>query len=176
MVRIESAVRHYKREHLPNLKRLLEWYSSMASLSDAIINAAMGKDERGKRHPHQRRLREMNLVTPRRRLLGLKEQMRQCTSFEELLDLVEAITDRIHGLGELYAYDTALRIGAYLGLLPEKVYLHAGTRVGAQALGFDTKARSIQLQSLPQPFHSLEPHEAEDVLCIYKDQFKRKSV
>ncbi len=148
----------------------------MASLSDGIINAAMGKDERGKRHPHQRRLKKMGLLTARRHLLGLEVQIGQCTSFAELLDLVEATTDLIHGLGELYAYDTALRIGAYLGLVPENVYLHAGTRAGARALGFDTKRRSIRLHSLPQPFHSLEPHEAEDVLCIYKDLLKRKSV
>jgi len=79
----------------------------------------------------------------------------------------------VDGLGELYAYDTALRIGSFIGTFPETVYLHAGARVGAKALGVDTKVKSVELRSLPKPFHSLEPHQAEDVLCIYKKLLER---
>jgi len=93
--------------------------------------------------------------------------------YKELMDIVEDVTERVEGLGELYAYDTTLRIGAFLGVFPEKVYLHAGARVGAKTLGIDGKVKVIELQSLPEPFHSLQPHQVEDALCIYKKLLKR---
>jgi len=64
------------------------------------------------------------------------------------------------GLGELYAYDTALRIGAFIDVFPENVNLHAGARVGAKVLGIDGNEKFIELESLPEPFHSLVPHWA----------------
>jgi hypothetical protein len=42
-------------------------------------------------------------------------------------------------------YDTALRIGAKLKLFPTKVYLHAGTRLGARALGLDDSAATLKV-------------------------------
>lgn len=66
-------------------------------------------------------------------------------------------------------YDTALRIGAKLGLEPERVYLHAGTRVGARALGLDWRAPSILSQDLPSQLRLLPAWQVEDLLCIYKE-------
>ena len=36
----------------------------------------------------------------------------------------------IIGVNEMYVYDAAQRMGAFLGLKPQKVYLHAGVRRG----------------------------------------------
>jgi hypothetical protein len=69
-------------------------------------------------------------------------------------------------------YDTSLRIGAKLGFEPKHVYLHAGTRVGARALGLDTSASYLRASELPAPLRALRPHEIEDALCIFKRQFK----
>ena len=82
----------------------------------------------------------------------------------------------VGGLGELYVYDTALRIGAKLNLLPNKVYLHAGTRSGAEALGFDGKATVLNVSDLPRELQKLEPHEIEDVLCIFKADLKKVDI
>ena len=63
-------------------------------------------------------------------------------------------------------------------LSPEVVYLHAGTKMGARALGLDTRQGILEPEELPTPFRSLEPCECEDFLCIYKDELaelKRKS-
>ena len=69
-------------------------------------------------------------------------------------------------------YDTALRIGAKLGVAPVRVYLHTGTREGAKRLGIETKGVSALWPSeLPEALRELEPYEVEDVLCIYKDKF-----
>jgi hypothetical protein len=77
----------------------------------------------------------------------------------------------VYGIGELYVYDTALRIGVNLGVFPKEVYLHAGTRVGARKLGLDVSKPTVKMSFLPTHLRTLRPHEVEDVLCIFKDQF-----
>jgi hypothetical protein len=78
------------------------------------------------------------------------------------------LTEPIPGIGELTVYDTALRIGAHFGLEPERVYVHAGTREGARALGFENRRTTIDMNELPEPLQRLSAREAEDMLCIYK--------
>jgi hypothetical protein len=70
-------------------------------------------------------------------------------------------------------YDTAHRIGSKLRLSPECVYLHAGTAEGARFLGIDTKEEFIPKVSLPIELQKLEPHEIEDLLCIYKEELRQ---
>ena len=70
-------------------------------------------------------------------------------------------------------YDTALRIGAKLHLEPDQVYLHRGTREGARRLGIGSSERSIPANRLPPPLRQLKAREIEDVLFIYKDEFRR---
>jgi hypothetical protein len=62
-------------------------------------------------------------------------------------------------------------VGAKLNVFPKKVYLHAGTRRGARALGLDA-GPTLNVSQLPREFRALLPHEIEDVLCIFKDRFK----
>ena len=89
-------------------------------------------------------------------------------TFGELYDLVRATIESVHGIGELMVYDTATRLGAHLDLMPDRVYLHAGTRAGAEVLGFSGRD-TIRSKELPAPLQQLEPYELEDCLCIYKE-------
>src|SRR5262249_18507831 len=116
-------------------------------------------------------IRRGALPEARAALLAMLPRLRSCTNFDELLTLVEAVLDPIAGVGEMYAYDSALRIGAKLGRLPTKVYLHRGTREGARRLGLPSQARALNLDAFPEPLRDLPPHELEDILCIYKDVF-----
>jgi hypothetical protein len=94
-------------------------------------------------------------------------------SFADLIARVATTVRPVRGIGELYIYDTALRLGAHLRLLPDDVYLHAGTRRGAKALGLDHRSDSIPPRQLPPALQRLRPHEVEDVLCIYKDWLRK---
>ena len=94
-------------------------------------------------------------------------------SFEDLFGLVHHLLSPISGVGELYIYDTTLRIGVKMGFLPQKVYLHAGTRFGAKNLGPDYNGVSLEVASVPREFQELSAHEIEDVLCIYKEHLNR---
>ena len=174
MSRIAAAVAGYMRNERRLKKRELDHYESLDLLDEAIDWAAYARNELGRRHPHQHRLKEVNLGRSRYKLLSVKEQIRACSTFDELLHLVEDISGEIKGLGDLYCYDTALRLGAYLGVFPAKVYLHAGTRDGAKVLGLNWKAESVDLESLPEELLCLGPYEIEDMLCIYKDFLGRK--
>jgi len=88
------------------------------------------------------------------------------------LELWEGATGgEVPGTGPLYRYDTAFRIGAHLNLFPTLVYLHAGTRNGARALGLPGKD-ALELSDIPIEIRHREPHEIEDILCIYEDAFR----
>jgi len=91
-------------------------------------------------------------------------------SFNELFEIINSALINVKGIGELYVYDTSLRIGAKLNVLPEKVYMHAGTRIGARRLGYEGSIRFIEISDLPIEFQQLEPYEIEDMLCRFKDK------
>ena len=94
--------------------------------------------------------------------------MSRLSAFADLYELVDSLTGNIRGLGDLYVYDTALRIGARLRLEPEAVYVHAGTKRGANRLGLPAQHSTLPMQSLPSQLANLKPMEVEDLLCIYK--------
>jgi hypothetical protein len=144
------------------------------SLREAIEYAALAKLPDGKRHPHQYRLKRAVLAKAERRLQACAARLRRCGSFAKLYELVKEEIGGIRGIGPLTVYDVANGIGAQLGLGPELVYLHAGTAVGAKALGLDHRRESIHPSELPAEFQRLRPGEMEDCLCLYKDELLAK--
>jgi hypothetical protein len=173
---LKAIVRIYVRDIRPRAQAELDWFQQQPTLESAIEQAALATNSRGKRYSHQRRLRKAALEEARRVLLMNSEAIAQSKSFDDLFSLAETMLKRITGIGELYIYDTSLRIGAKLHLLPTKVYLHAGTRKGARALGFDGRARALKVPEMPPELRQLEPHEIEDVFCIFKADLKAVGV
>lgn len=165
-----SIVKHYSR----NLSHLShdEWsyYASFESFDDMLSCVAYAKAPSGKRHPHQRRLKKSALDKVYKRMQLYDFQT--CETFDQLVDLVEEAIGGIHGIGPLMLYDTANRLGSYYGLRPDRIYLHAGARIGAKYLGLGAKRKFIEISDLPLPFHSLNADQIEDCLCIYKDSLK----
>ena len=137
-------------------------------LHEVIQVAALSVLPNGKRHNHQRRIPGSALKEAAARLSGA--EFSSVSSFDDLHSAIGLAIRGIHKIGELAVYDIAHRIGAKLRLQPEKVYLHAGTRVGARALGFT--GVSVSMEELPKAFQRLTPAEAEDCLCVFKDHLK----
>lgn len=154
----------------------MDWFRQQPTLEFAIEQAALATNSKDKRYSHQCRLKKTVLEEARRVLLMNSKTIAQSKSFDDLFSLVETKVGGITGIGELYIYDTSLRIGAKLGLLPTKVYLHAGTRKGAQALGFKGRVRTVEVSELPSELRQLEPYEIEDVLCIFAGDLKAVDV
>jgi hypothetical protein len=176
MMSLKPIVRIYIAKIRPNAQDELDWFRQQPTLQSAIEFAALATDKRGKRYAHQRRLKKTSLERARQVLLTNAVAIGKSRSFDDLFALIDAMLEPIEGIGELYVYDTALRIGARLNLLPTKVYLHAGTRKGARALGFDGKVQALEVTALPSDLHVLDPHEIEDVLCIFEDKLKAASI
>jgi hypothetical protein len=146
------------------------YFARFPTLPEAI-NAAALSEVNSKRHPHQRRIPRRALSNSARRLQSVASTLRRARSFEELHDLVDQVVGAVDGIGELYVYDVSTRIGAWLKLEPRQVFVHAGVRVGARALGLTGRDR-FELRELPQPFRDLSAAEAEDCLCIFKDDLR----
>ena len=161
-----EIVRHYKKFFQAGADSESQHYAELGSFDEALAEAAYAKAADGKRHPHQYRLKRSNLQKVHQRLkqYGLES----CETFHELFVMVHEAIASISGIGELMVYDTAHRLGAYLKLKPEYVYLHAGVRVGATPLGYKPSTKWIDPTSLPKPFQKLTAGEMEDCLCIYK--------
>jgi len=156
----------------PIAQNELLWFRNQPTLEAAVQLAATAVKSRGKRYSHQRRIKKDALRRARAVLSANTGRVQGCRDFLELIDLLDRLLAPIDGLGELYVYDTALRVGAKLGIGPDKVYLHAGTRVGAKALGLDSRLATLEVSLLPLAWHGLAPHEIEDILCIYKEHLK----
>lgn len=148
----------------------LDFFQSIPTLIEAITKAGMAVDRRGKRQVHQQRLKKATLEKSRNALIQIQRRIRDAKNFDGLHTAIEQTVLPLYGIGELYVYDTALRIGAHLEKLPTKVYLHAGTRTGARRLGYRGRG-PIELSELPKEFQSLPAHQVEDILCIYKNFF-----
>src|ERR1035441_4863146 len=71
-------------------------------------------------------------------------------------------------IGALTVYDISCRIGAYFGKLPENVYRHAGTRIGARA--FNIKGDSIDPRTLPKSFLWPGRQEAREATVMVADR------
>ena len=123
---LQRLVRIYVRNHGPQANDELNWFRQQPRLSAIIRFAGLATNGKGKRFPHQRRLRKTNLRQACESLLTNEKRIKQCKDFDELFTLLDRLLGPTKGIGELYIYDVALRIGARLGFLPTKVYLHRG--------------------------------------------------
>lgn len=167
---LRDVVRDYIFRYRNRSNDELDFFQTMRSLNEAIQKAAMAELEDGKRHDHQWRIPAAVLARAGKALLAKGDQISMCTSFESLIELVETTVGSIRGFGELAIYDTAVRIGVRLGIEPEFVYLHRGTRQGAIALGFASSRKQLKVSELPAEFAKLRPREIEDCLCIYSSE------
>ena len=145
----------------------LEFFATQ-SLAKAIEFAALCLDSSGRRSSHQWRRAEITLAEAYDVLRGNSQLIRRCRTFSELHDLIDRLVEQIPDLGPLYSYDASLHIGARLGLAPDVVYLHCGTREGARALGLPFQQPTLHRSSLPAALAKLAMHEIEDFLCIFK--------
>lgn len=145
---------------------------SFSTISDAVEYIALAIDLNGKRFGHQQRFKKETLILSKNILLKNTAKFNKAKDFHSLLEIITELILPIRGVGELYCYDTALKLGSFLRLFPEYIYLHSGTRTGAQKMNLDYKKKYLLMNEIPKELQKLSPYELEDFLCIYKDEFK----
>jgi hypothetical protein len=166
---LREIVADYRAEYQARAGRELEFFRIQRNFREAISRASLAQGPGGKRLSHQRRIPRATLQESQARLLAAAKELQAATTFEELHEIVREELATLRGIGELTVYDTALRIAAWRRLEPSVVFLHAGTRVGARALGLATTEHHHPLSDIPRALACLKAHEIEDVLCIYKE-------
>jgi hypothetical protein len=166
-----AVVRAYIRRHRQGAREEFASFRDCRSLREAIRVAALSETSDKKRHPHQRRIPGATLRRAQRVLQSASGRLRRCRSFSSLHETVNATIRPLRGIGGLAVYDIATRIGAFLGLEPKLIYLHAGTADGARSLGFS--GATMEVRHLPRAYWALKPREVEDCLCIFKQHLAR---
>lgn len=134
-----------------------------------IEMAGLSRDKNSTKHPHQHRLTNKVLRQFADRLLRNADNIIASKDFNDLHTIVSGLS--LRGIGTLTIYDTAHRIGLRLEIHPDKVYMHSGTRTGAEKI-LKRKIKEPYLdKSAFKYFAHLRCDEIEDILCIYKSSF-----
>ena len=168
---LKSLIAEYRQRWGRGAEQELDCFREMPSMELAIHHVAFATDDEDVCFEHQYRI-----IRPARRraeaiLIEAAARLEECRSFHELHTL---LTDRlmpVPGLGEMYIYDAAVRMGAFLNLSPTLVYLHCGTRDGARALGMDVKRPFLEIRNLPKELRGISAGDLESFLCIFKNRF-----
>ncbi|GAB5464597.1 MAG: hypothetical protein Kapaf2KO_00330 [Candidatus Kapaibacteriales bacterium] len=168
--KFDNIVKSYRESILLKPDTWILLAKQQESLDDAIRISVLSKNVDGKKHYHQRRKPNSILTDFSELLISESSKIESSRTFDELLKTIEDI--KIKGIGEVACYDTAYRIGNWLELSPEHIYMHAGTKIGAEKiLKCKLSKRYIEKSELPNYFSEsdLSPVELEDILCIYKN-------
>lgn len=166
-----QILRDYDSRHAGNEAAELEWYAGQPSFAAAIELAGRAIDRFGKRSAHQCLIRKEAIPAATAALLNCERELAVAASFHDLLRVVERAVLPIFGIGPLYSYDAALRIGSHRQLFPDRVYLHAGTTLGARVLGAPRGRKWLFPSELPEELSGRAPHEVENIFCIYAGAF-----
>lgn len=169
----ESELAPYEKEYIEFVKNI--------SLDEVIERATKAIRIDGKKEAHQRRIPKIVLEEFYQKVKSETEEIKECKDFEQLLSIIEDC--RLKGVRHLTLYDTAFRIGCKLEIFPRYIYLHAGTKTGAEAvLGKRIREKYISLEDLPDSFYEkvdrkrgeVKPYEAEVCLCAHPEIKKLK--
>ncbi|MBO5835627.1 MAG: hypothetical protein J6R12_06265 [Bacteroidales bacterium] len=131
---------------------------------------------------HQFRMRERDVVEAVDKLKTHNILAGTYCDFEELYDAVDAAIGGCTRVGELTVYDTALRIGYLLGVMPKNyAYLFAGGYEGYKRVTNQKKPNYwgkndiALLQALDPEFKRLNAYKIEDFFCVCKDFFEKEN-
>ena len=169
-----EIIQHYKNSRTGCVRndKVIEYCKKAPDLKAAIIRASMARDENGHKHSHQKQyVKDETLEKLQGKLLERELKIKNANNFDELFEIITQ-TWVFDSKESLTVYDTALRLGFYLNKLPEKIYMHAGAREGAEKIRGKTENYFLLKKFLPEPFKScdLKEYELEDLFCIYKDK------
>lgn len=144
--------------------------TNRASIEDAILVAGASIDANGKMHSHQRRIGKLRMRAFGEALLPHAPRLQAVKDFDALHGHILFASYGHEKIGELAVYDVAERIGMYLGITPQVVYLHSGALEGAMQLIRGLRKKRLAMSDLPPELQVLTPAQAENFLCIYKKE------
>ncbi len=166
---LSRMVAEYVRLHRPRLESILQRMNECRNIADALKLAVTYEDpDTGSLHSHQRRIGRKKLSRCETALREALVDLPSATGFDQVYARVNHVISGMPGIGPLTVYDISLRIGAFLKLYPQTVYLHTGALEGARKFGFVPVNGQLQKSVLTRELQQLEPYEIENFFCIYK--------
>jgi len=168
--RLNEIIQDYKKKNYQD--NCIVFCNMQNNLVDTIKYAAIARDQNDKKHSHQKRINNDTLNKFAHNLQLKSNEIENVRDFDSLIKIIES--NKVNGISSLAIYDTAHRIGIKLNIIPDKVYIHAGTLKGAKKLlGKKINSKFIDKSEFPTIFQkqNVTCDEIEDILCIYKDEF-----
>ncbi|MBB5637274.1 hypothetical protein HDE68_003187 [Pedobacter cryoconitis] len=173
--------------------KYLGFYKKLSDFTELIVHAVDGTFEVSNngishfiKHNHQKRYTKDGhqigvspdaLKKVRNNLLKKTDYLKEVNSFDEIFAIVSSAKEI--GFGQLAIYDTTVRIGAYLNIEPNKVFLHAGAQIGMRYLeqkGYVKPGISeslfVDIQHVPLELQEVRPIVIEHFLCSQKDKLE----
>lgn len=162
----------YCRDFRPNLATYLDVFRNMKP--EEVIGTASGKPCPccGKCHPHQRHLANAVHKAFTAKLKKLSARIAKAKDFEALHEIIKEAS--IKGIGPVTLYDAALRIGACISILPEKiVYLH-----GHATIPGDRRSGKVEISSFVPLFaeYGMSAYETEEFLCCFHSPLEKHGI
>jgi hypothetical protein len=141
----------------------------MGKATECIVyQAALSQKWDGKMFSHQYRVGIEKTKLAAKKLLEFESTILTVQTFEEIFHYTEKIRKLKIGVGPLWSYDTALRIGFHLKIYPTEVYIQAGVVKGyVKFFGKRPKRRRKIPKSEFPMLSALEAYEIENFLCIW---------
>lgn len=145
-----------------------DWCKEASSPREALERAVRSKRPNGKMHNHQSKVSK---ALPKYEYVLTQNLPLLATSkhFDKLHRSMWLI--RTDGIGPMTVYDVAVRFGAYLSLEPDRIYVHAGTKAGLEALGIRVLGDTVNMKRLGFTLQNRRPDDVEDFLCTYRIAF-----
>jgi hypothetical protein len=171
--KLERIIDNYKKQKRKPVDYHVQFCLDQENLKDAIEAAARAVDDYGKIHFHQRRVAKVDLMAFADKLMSLESEFANAKSFDEIYAIVKKTNQT--GINEITVFDTAFRIGSYLNLFPDKIYLTSGTRIGAEhLLGKLDDKNTLLPTDFPSPFQrkDLSIADIEDILYVCRNELE----
>ena len=167
---LQSEIADYRENELCELLELERFFKSLSFMS-AIEYAASGVTPHRKIHPHQRGIGVKQLRQSATVLKKYTSAIRKARSFADLYIITEAVRSQLRRLGDLWSYDTALRMAFNRGkaFYPQAVFVQKTIRKGIKKIfsKMPMKQRTFPLKIFPKEIQSLKPFEIEDFLSVW---------
>lgn len=169
---LDEMVSHFLSERRDLQQREKNWWGDPSLSPDKGCRRAMwtlGRE--GIRDPHQWVYTTAYLHSLGEQLATHAADLETAKDFGDLYRRVESALQLRPNRKPLLVYDIARRLGYMWDREPEEVYLHAGAKIGAQALRPELgRCRSRPLNDFPTSIRTrLTPSQTEDFLCLASD-------